>query len=222
MNWAQQTMCFHQQTAAFRPEKFTSVFSCSENTSLDDGCSLAVWTYSWLTCSIIWALWDWKEWAECQDAFIFFQCVWIFLKLLWVCALGFTLSTRLPHIIFKCFDHACNGVFISSIKNVSYMLLWLKCFWKSGYSLNLKPKHFRLLFCASYLCENCRLQLLSLYIMISISDETGGKSKLECTLRLTCCLPEGKADHGYTQGRSFLIAKMKHSPFDCINEWKQV
>lgn len=32
----------HQQAAAFKPEKFTSVFSSGENTSLDDGCSLAV------------------------------------------------------------------------------------------------------------------------------------------------------------------------------------
>lgn len=174
MNWAQQTMCFHQQTAAFRPEKFTSVFSCSENTSLDDGCSLAVWTYSWLTCSIIWALWDWKEWAECQDAFIFFQCVWIFLKLLWVCALGFTLSTRLPHIIFKCFDHACNGVFISSIKNVSYMLLWLKCFWKSGYSLNLKnPNIFGYFFvqAISVRAVDCSFSVCTLWSPLVMKQE---------------------------------------------------
>lgn len=39
---AQLTAHSHQQTAAFKPEKFTSVFSSGENTSLDDGCSLTV------------------------------------------------------------------------------------------------------------------------------------------------------------------------------------
>lgn len=39
---AQLTARRLQQTAAFKPEKFTSVFSSGENTSLDDGCSLAV------------------------------------------------------------------------------------------------------------------------------------------------------------------------------------
>lgn len=39
---AQLTARSRQQTAAFKPEKFTSVFSSGENTSLDDGCSLAV------------------------------------------------------------------------------------------------------------------------------------------------------------------------------------
>lgn len=40
--WAQRTARSHQQTAAFKPEKFTSVFSSGENTSLDNGCSFTV------------------------------------------------------------------------------------------------------------------------------------------------------------------------------------
>lgn len=35
-----------------KPEMFTSVFSSGENTSLDDRCSLAVWTYGWPTHSV--------------------------------------------------------------------------------------------------------------------------------------------------------------------------
>lgn len=104
----------------------------------------------------------------------FFQCVWIFLKLLWVCALGFTLSTRLPHIIFKCFDHACNGVFISSIKNVSYMLLWLKCFWKSGYSLNLKnPNIFGYFFvqAISVRAVDCSFSVCTLWSPLVMKQE---------------------------------------------------
>lgn len=123
-----------------RPEKFTSVFSSGENTSRDDGCSLAVWTYGWLTYSITCALWDWKEWSECLHAFVFvfFFNVWILSLVkaaVSVCHRFYTIY-QTSYSILKCFDHACNGVFISIIKMLflisclsgrGALMKWLKC-----------------------------------------------------------------------------------------------
>lgn len=59
--------------------------------------------------------------------FFFIVCEFFFKAAVSVCPRVYTIYQTYPYI-FKCFDHACNGVFISSIKNVSDMLLWLRCF----------------------------------------------------------------------------------------------